>query len=154
VKQAMGSQLDERRPVLLAVPMWMTWTIRPGQDGDANPPTNNAVPIAMVSWARLQELGPRLSIGTSRSGPHVHELVRFNLYNFGEQSITVCRLCLRSIRGESFECDITPPVAVSAGERYPFLAEVRFGPVAETVQVEVDVHDRRAWVTAQRLVES
>jgi len=126
--------------------MWLTWTIRP-IDGAKNDPI-----IASVSIQRLGELAPRLQ-------PHrdstivadLHQLVRFNLLNFGEQPVTVSAIALANLRGDTLTCDLIPPVVLRPGARYPMSIEVTKGPVAEAVHVGVDLDGRCHWVPAQSL---
>src|SRR5262249_2454639 len=123
--------------ILLAVPMWMTWTIRPIDDA------KNAPIIASVSIQRLRELAPRLqSHRDSRIATDLHQLVRFNLLNFGEQPVTVSAIALANLRGETLTCDVIPRVVLGPGARYPMSIEVTKGPVAEAVHVGVDLDGR------------
>jgi hypothetical protein len=132
--------------ILLAVPMWLTWTIRP-IDGAKNDPI-----IASVSIQRLRELAPRLQSNRhSTVAVDLHQLVRFNLLNFGEQPVTVTAIALANLRGETLTCDLIPPVVVGPGARYPMSIEVTRGPVTEAVQVGVDLDGRCHWVPAQSL---
>jgi hypothetical protein len=84
------------------------------------------------------------------AGPH--QLVRFNVYNFGEHSVTLCAIALRSVGGEMLTCGLVPPLVVRPGARHPLLAEVTAGPVAQAVDMEVEhLVGRRRWVEAQVL---
>jgi hypothetical protein len=78
--------------------------------------------------------------------------VRFNVYNFGDQSVTLCAIALKSLGGETLTCELVPSLVVRPGARHPLLAEVTAGPVAEAVDIEVE-HPlgRRLWVEAQVL---
>jgi hypothetical protein len=137
-------------PIILAVSMWMAWSIRPLRDAGAST-AGIEPPLAIPSQARLRELGPRLSnTGGPSAGP-VHQLVRFNLYNVGEQPVVLYGLGLLSIRGEPFECAPATPITVNAGARYPVMVEVQYGPLEEAVRVEVDVGGQRIRVMARRL---
>ena len=147
----MDSQPDAPSSVLLAISMWVTWAIPAIQESDATPTPEPDPAITVVTWLRLRELGPRLSAHTAESVPGAHQLVRFNLYNFGERSVRVCGLRLRSARGEALDCALTPSVEVNAGARYPVIVEVRRGPVTEAVEVEVAATGRRFWVRVQTL---
>jgi hypothetical protein len=133
--------------------MWLTWAIRSVQDGSARVTENAGADLSSVSLHRLKELGSRLDTNSDRSvtDVEVHQLVRFNLYNFGEQSATVSAIALRTLRGETLSCELVPAVVVAAGARYPMMVEAMGGPVAEGADIEVDVGRRRLWVSAQAL---
>lgn len=133
-------------PVLLAVTTWLTWTIRPTQND-----TEWLSRISVVSYDRLRSIGARLEV-SEQSAVDAHQLVRFNVYNFGEQSVTVCALALRSLSGETLTCELAPSLVVRAGARHPLMVEVTTGPVGESVDIEVEHRvGQRLWVSAQLL---
>jgi len=135
--------------ILLAVPLWLTWVIRPEGDSSATRAISN------VSVQRLRALTSRFQSSRELDADiQVHQLVRFNLLNFGEQSVAVSAITLTSLRGEKLSCDVVPAVVVAAGARYPFVVEVTTGPVSEAVDVEVDVNGRRISVPTQSLPRS
>jgi hypothetical protein len=131
--------------------MWLTWTIRP----DLNASTrvdNPGVQMSSVSLQRLKELSSRLEVNAEGDATvQLHQLVRFNLYNFGEQSVTVDAIGLQNLRGEPLSCELVPSIVVGTGARHPVMVEVMNGPVAEAAQVAVDVCGQRTWVRAQYL---
>ena len=133
--------------------MWLTWAIRSVQDGSARVTGNTGADLTSVSLQRLGELGLRLETSSDRSvtDVEVHQLVRFNLFNFGEQPVTVIAIALTTLRGETLSCELVPAVVVAAGARYPMMVETMGGPVAEGADFEVDVGSRRLWVSAQAL---
>jgi len=138
---------------LLAVTMWLTWTIRPdpaSSDIDRHVGTQ----MSSVSFQRLKELSTRLAPGTERTVEGLHQLVRFNLYNFGEQPVIVRAIGLPNIRGETLRCELIPSVAVAAGARYPMMVEVMNGPIQELAQVAIDTDGQRLWVATQSLPKS
>jgi hypothetical protein len=141
-------------PALLGITMWITWTLRPARNRSAPLSANAAPRILMVSPQRLKSIGSRLELEIEQTaataGPH--QLVRFNVYNFGEQSVTLCAIALKSLGGETLTCELVPSLVVRPGARHPLLAEVTAGPVAEAVDVEVEhLVGRRLWVEAHML---
>lgn len=141
-------------PVLLAVTMWLTWTVRAEPNDTEHLSANRAARISIVSPQRLQRIGSRLEVKIGQAGATggAHQLVRFNVFNFGEQSVTVCAIALRSLGGETLTCELVPSLVVGPGARYPLLAEVTTGPVAEAVDIEVEqIAGQRLWVSAQVL---
>ena len=131
--------------------MWATWTISRSECESAAPTENIDVPMATVSFERVRELQPRLSTAAVAATRPAHQLVRFNLYNFGEEPVVVCGIALQNVHGDRFECTLLPSITVGAGARYPVVLEVVHGPVTEIVHAEVDDRGRRFWVTAQTL---
>lgn len=132
---------------MLAVTMWMTWTIR-GAD------TELADPWAPVSLQRLKEIGPHLVNDAHYAGKQTgsHQLVRFNLYNFGEQPVSVFAIALTNLRGERLNYPLLSAVSVSAGARQPFSAEVTRGPVLLGAEVAVeDGAGQRHWISVHPL---
>ncbi len=79
-------------PVLLGVTVWHAWKVRPTQNGSERLPPNAAARIFIVSPQRLMSIGSRLEVKTEQTAAAAgaHELVRFNVYNFGERSVTLC----------------------------------------------------------------
>lgn len=135
--------------------MWLTWTIRPVVDG-SDVVENMSGRISSVSLQRLRELGSRLEANSDGAATDVkvHQLVRFNLYNFGVESVVVRAIALKTPRGENLSCELVPSVVVAAGARYPVMVEVMSGPVAEAADIEVDLRGRRLWVSARGLPRS
>ena len=141
-------------PILLALTMWLTWTIRPVVNG-SDVVVNTSGRVSSVSLQRLRELGSRLEADSDRAATDkVHQLVRFNLYNFGEESVIVRAIALKTLRGENLSCELVPSVVVEAGARYPVMVEVTWGPVAEAADIEVDIRGRRLWISARGLPTS
>jgi hypothetical protein len=110
--------------------------------------------MSSVSFQRLKELGSRLEPGAERNVNGSHQLVRFNLYNFGEQPVVVCAIGLPNIRGETLRCEVVPSIVVAAGARYPMIVEVMNGPIQEVAQIAVDINGQRLWVATQSLPKS
>ena len=139
--------------MLLAVTMWMAWTVRSAQKmGGTEASENLTEQISIVSPQRLRELGPRLETELERMPPsEVHQVIRFNLYNFGERPITVASVELTSLASHTLPCKLTPSVVIAPGARWPVMVETMKGPVGEVVRVEVDVRGRRSWVSVQSL---
>ena len=133
--------------------MWMTCTIRPVQREGESIVNDVGACLAPVSVQRLRELGPRLLETTDRTVTPTgdHQLVRFNLYNLGEEPVTVCAVAVRSLRGERLSCELLPRPVVAAGARYPIALEVGNGPVDEAVDVEVTARGHGVWVSAPLL---
>ena len=140
-------------PILLGMTMWIVWRIRSTEDSGG---IENAPPISPVSIYRLKEIGPRLEAeaGQPASDGRVHQLVRFNLYNFGEGPVNVCAVALTNTRGLTLRCELLPAVAVGPGARYPMMIELADGPVTEAPDVETDVGGQRAWIGVRNLPES
>jgi hypothetical protein len=139
--------------ILLAVTMWLTWAIRPDPDSsDVERPVGDQ--LSSVSFQRLKELGVRLAPRALRDIDGVHQLVRFNLYNFGEQPVVVCAMELPNVRDEILHCDVVPSIVVAAGARYPMMVEVLNGPIQEVAQIAVDINGQRVWVETQSLPKS
>jgi len=139
--------------ILLTVTIWLTWAIRSVQNGSEH--ANADSPISNVSLQRLRELASRIEPNSSGTvtDRHIHQLVRFNVYNFGAQSVTLHAIALKNLHGETLCCELAP-VAVAAGARYPMLFEVMKGPVYEAAEIEVEVRGRRLWVLARALPRS
>jgi hypothetical protein len=134
--------------------MWITWTLRPTPNHGEPVPANAAPRILIVSPQRLRNIGSRLELESEQTAAtdRSHQLVRFNVYNFGEQSLTLCAIALRSLGGETLTCELVPSLVIRAGARHPLLTEVTAGPVAEAVDIEVEyLAGRRRWVEAQVL---
>ena len=110
--------------------------------------------MSSVSLQRLKELGSRLEPSAERNVNGCHQLVRFNLYNFGEQPVVVCAIGLTNIRGETLRCEVVPSIMVAAGARYPMMVEVMNGPIQEVAQIAVDMNGQRLWVATQSLPKS
>ena len=138
--------------VLLGITMWLAWTVRPGQDGSEQFSPDRAAPLSIVSIRRLMSIGPRLEAKTgTEAAAGVHELVRFNVCNFGDESVTLCAIALKSLSGETLGCELVPSVVIAPGARYPLMAEVTV-PVAEGVDIQVDhFAGQRLWVSAHML---
>ena len=133
--------------------MWLTWAIRP----DPGSPENDRqveTQMSSVSLQRLKDLGSRLESHLRRQVNDCHQLVRFNLYNFGEQPVIVCAMELPNIRGETLRCEVVPSIVVGAGVRYPMMVEVTNGPVQEMAHIAVDINGQRVWVATQSLPKS
>lgn len=99
-------------------------------------------------------IGPRLEVATERIVPagRVHQLVRFNICNLGEQPTTAYTIALKDQVGETLSCELVPPVVIASGARYPVVVEVAAGPVAKAVDIEVKhVAGQRFWVSTQLL---
>jgi hypothetical protein len=139
--------------ILLAVTMWLTWAIRPDPNSaEIDPPVDSQ--MLSVSFQRLKELGSRLAPRAQRDVNAGHQLVRFNLYNFGEQSVVVSAMALPNARGETLHCEVAPSIVVAAGARYPMIFEVLNGPIQEVAQIAVEMNGRRSWVATQSLPKS
>src|SRR5262245_10690575 len=134
--------------------MWRTWTIRPTPNGDALSGDDSDVQMSNVTWKRLTELWLRVDADEGHADGQIHQLVRFNIYNFGELPQTVVALELRNLQGATLTCDLVPSINVAAGARYPMMVEIRGGPVTESAHVAVDVRGGRVWVHAQTLPPS
>jgi hypothetical protein len=140
--------------VLLGITTWLTWTVRPVQSGVGQARENAAISLSIVSLQRLMELASRLqgSIEGTAASFGLHQLVRFNVYNFAEEPATVCAVALKTIGGETLRCELVPSVVVQAGARYPFMFEILTGPVAEGVDMQVEqTSGQRVWVSAHCL---
>jgi hypothetical protein len=136
--------------ILLAVTMWLTWTIRP--DSNSSQIDRHVdVQMSNASLQRLKELGARLEPLAQRTVNECHQLIRFNLYNFGEQPVVVCAIGLPNIQGETLRCEVVPSIVVAAGARYPMMVEVTNGPIQELAQIAVDINGQRIWVATQSL---
>jgi hypothetical protein len=133
--------------------MWLTWTIRPDPNSSQ---IDRHVDIQMssVSWQRLKELASRLEPHAQRNVTGCHQLIRFNLYNFGAQPVVVCAMGLPNIQGETLRCEVVPSIVVAAGARYPMMIEVTNGPIQEVAQIAVDINGQRLWVATQSLPKS
>jgi hypothetical protein len=82
----------------------------------------------------------------------VHQLVRFNVYNFGEQSATLCAIALTSLSGERLNWELVPRLVVRKEARHPLMFEMTAGPVAQIVDIEVGhVAGPQLWVSPQLL---
>src|SRR5262245_43979261 len=81
---------------------------------------------SVVSIQRLMELSARLREVTNIDNCSAdHLLLRFNLLNLSDESVTVCAIGLRSPQQERLRCEVVPSVAFESGARYPFAVEVR-----------------------------
>jgi hypothetical protein len=101
----------------------------------------------MSIWSRLEVKSEQTAAADG-----AHQLVRFNVCNFGGKSVTLCAIALKSLNGDTFTCELVPSVVVQAGAHYPLIVEVTVGPVAEAVDIEVEhLVGQRLWVTAQML---
>ena len=107
--------------------------------------------MSNVSFKRLNELGFRLERSAGHNVYERHQLIRFNLYNFGEQPVVVCAIGLPNIRGETLRCEVVPSLVIAAGARYPMMVEAMNGPVQEVAQIAVDIDGQRLWVATQSL---
>jgi hypothetical protein len=139
--------------ILLAVTMWLTWTIRPDPNSSQIDPHID-IHMSNVSWQRLKELNSRLGPRAQRNVNGCHQLIRFNLYNFGEQPVVVCAIGLPNTQGETLRCEVVPSIVVAAGARYPMMVEVTNGPIQELAQIAVDINGQRLWVATQSLPKS
>jgi hypothetical protein len=138
-------------PAMLAVTMWMTWTIH-GADTELSEDTRGA--LSAVSLQRLKAIGPHLVDDSHSAGKQTgsHQLVRFNLYNFGEKPVSVVAIALKNLQGERLSCPLLSTVMVSAGARQPFSAEVTRGPVLLGAEVAVeDSAGQRDWISVHLL---
>jgi hypothetical protein len=133
--------------VLLGITTWLTWTVPPLESETERPNR-----ISTVSFQRLMSIiSARREAKTAQTSA-VHQLVRFNVYNFGEKSIALCAVALKTLDGDSLSCELVPSVVVRAGARYPLMVEVTEGPVAEAVNIEVEhIVGQRLWVEAPLL---
>jgi hypothetical protein len=136
---------------LLGITTWLTWAIR----DEISPAGQSAFsPIATVSHQRLTELGP-VSLQAAAApgvGFELHQLLRFNLLNLGDDPATVCAVALRTTSGAMLPCELAVPVVIRAGARYPFMLEVRSEVVSEAVDVQVErVPGDRVWISASCL---
>jgi hypothetical protein len=139
-------------PVVFGITKWLTWPIRPIQT-EAGHAKNATVSLpALVSHQRLMELTPFLeALAEPGGGLAVHQLLRFNLLNLGDDPATVCAIALRGNR-EVLHCEVAPSVVVRAGARYPFMLEVRTRLVSEAVDIQVErATGERAWFSASCL---
>jgi hypothetical protein len=126
--------------------MWLTWTVRPAENDRERPSR-----ISAVSYERLRNIGSRLEV-SDQSAVDAHQFVRFNVYNLGEQSVTVCAIALKSLSGERLTCELVPSLVIRPGARHPLMAEVTAGPVAKAADIQVEkVVGRKLWVSAQWL---
>jgi hypothetical protein len=141
-------------PVLLGITMWVTWTLRPTQNDTAPLAANAAPRISMVSPQRLKRIGSWIEPKSEHHdrARESHHLVRFNVYNFGNESVTLHAIALKTLDGETLTCELVPALVVRSGARHPLLAEVTSGPVAEAVEIEAEpVVGRRLWVDVRVL---
>jgi len=133
--------------------MWLTWKIRPDPNSsDIDGP--GRVQMSSVSWQRLKELSSRFEPSAERNVSGHHQLVRFNLYNFGERPVVVCAIGLPNTRGERLHCETVPSIVVAAGGRYPMMIEVMNGPIKEVAEIAVKINGQRLWVATQSLPKS
>jgi hypothetical protein len=139
--------------ILLAVTMWLTWAIRPDPNS-SDIDGHGGVQMSSVSLQRLKELSSRFEPSAERNVSGYHQLVRFNLYNFGERSVVVCAIGLPNTRGETLRCETVPSIVVASGARYPMMVEVMNGPIKELVEIAVDINGQRLWVATQSLPKS
>ena len=141
-------------PVLLGITKWFRWTLRPLKD-DIPLARQMAVPLTVVFPQRLIELGSRLQAYTEGvcSAHQFHQLLRFNLYNFGEARTTVCAVAVTNAGGETLRCEVVPPVVLEPGARYPFMFEVVTTTVrSEEVGIQVEQEaGQYVWVSARSL---
>ena len=68
----------ESSEILLAVTMWLRWTVRPERDS-SDIDRHVGTQMSSVSFQRLKELSSRLAPGTEHTVEGLHQLVRFNL---------------------------------------------------------------------------
>lgn len=133
--------------------MWLTWAIRPDPNSaEIDPPVDSQ--MLSVSFQRLKELGSRLAPRAQREVNAGHQLVRFNLHNFGEQPVVVSAMELQNLRRETLHCEVVPSIVVAAGARYPMMVEVLNGPIQEVARIAVDMDGQRLWVATQSLPKS
>ena len=136
-------------PVLLGITMWLTWPVRPAKNN-----SERLSRISIVSYQRLRDIGSRLGVKNERPAAPggSHQLVRFNVYNFGEQAVSLCAVALKTLAGQTLSCELIPSLVVGPGARYPLLTEITTGPVAEAVDIQVEhALGHRLWVSAQPL---
>jgi hypothetical protein len=116
-------------------------------------PQAESSPLSIVSPQRLMQLSSRLRDVENTAGTgELHQLVRFNLLNFGSEPTTVCAIGLTSASRETLRCEIVPAVLVREGARYPFMLEIRTGLGSQTVDIEVERGpDERVWVSVASL---
>jgi hypothetical protein len=90
-------------PLLLGITMWLTWTVRPTQSASERLAQDAAAPISIVSYRRLMSIGSRLEVKAEPTQVPMgtHQLVRFNVYNLGEASMTLCAVALKTLNGEA-----------------------------------------------------
>ena len=139
--------------ILLAVTMWLTWAIRPDPNS-SDIDGHGGVQMSSVSLQRLKELSSRFEPSAERNVSGYHQLVRFNLYNFGEQPVVVCAIGLPNTRGETLHCETVPSIVVAAGARYPMMVEVMNGPIKEVAEIAVKINGQRLWVATHSLPKS
>jgi hypothetical protein len=94
--------------VLLGLTMWLAWTVRPMVNPEqrlAGTPQETG-PIASVSY-KLMGIASRLGPegGRTASSGHVHQLIRFNVCNFGPQSVTLRAVAVNTTGGDTLSCD-------------------------------------------------
>jgi len=139
--------------VLLAVTTWLTWTVRPAVKGSEQQSAETAARI--VSPMHLMDIAPRLEVGATGTVPsgRAHQVIRFNVYNFGEQSVTLYAIALETVSGDRLRCEMVPRLVVGPGARYPLTVEVTTGPVVpENVTIDAEnLAGQRRWLTAQFL---
>jgi hypothetical protein len=139
-------------PVVFGITKWFTWALRPIPI-EADQVVGPAVSLlAVVSYQRLLELAPLMEAAAVSCGSlDIHQLLRFNLLNLGEDPATVCAIALRG-NGAVLGCEIAPSVVVQAGARYPFMFEVTTRLVSEAVDVQVEGGTGEGtWVSASCL---
>ncbi len=130
--------------VLLAMPLWMTWTIRSVVE------KASVGPLSAVSYQRLREIGGRLRADPSNVPGDIHQLVRFNVLNLDALPVAITGVALTNVRGERFTCPVSP-ILVAPSARYPISVEFLKGPAAVAVEVEVDLSGVRVWVPVHSL---
>ena len=130
--------------------MWLAWTIGPDPNSSDVEP-DAALQMSTVSFQRLRELASRFQPNPEHGVNGPHQLIRFNLYNFGEQPVVVCAIGLPRRHGETLRCEVVPSIVVAAGARYPMMVEVMDGPVQHIAEIAVDSNGRRTWVATQSL---
>ena len=136
--------------MLLAISKWLSWVVEP-PSGSSDEAANEGHSLSTVSLERLMQLGLRLRESTPLSGS-CHQLLRFNLYNLGDDPVTVSAVALSDTAGQKLQCEVVPPVVVQAGVRYPFMFELRTALGSEAVEIHVEgIYGQRAWVQAPAL---
>jgi hypothetical protein len=143
--------------MLLGLTMWLAWTVRPTVNPDhrlADTPQETG-PIANMSYEYLMSIASRLAPESDRaaSSGHVHQLIRFNVCNFGPQSVTLRAVAVNTTGGDTLSCELVPPPVVQPGARYPLCLSVTVGPVLpERAEIEAeDVAGRRQWLSPRLL---
>jgi hypothetical protein len=141
-------------PVLLAVTMWQTWPlIGPPADRELTPEAV-APCIRLVSPAAVGRIAARFAFGraTMANSDHVHQLVRVNVCNIGNEPIVLHAFALNRTAGATLPCELVPSVTLRPGARHPICAEVVSGLIAAAIELDVERADgSRRWARAQTL---